>query len=285
MRRILYNKDMILRISLLGFLMLFLSSCGRSPIAKVDGLPIYSEDIKDEKGIQNAYGANYSDEEILLLIFQRKLREYVLLNRLGIKITPDMLEREKERIDRETKAPEILNKVKKYFQGNEKNYLKKYVYPVLASRLLEKTFYFDTTIQKKGYTLAWEKFKALKENPDIRIKNDSLYISLNLEEMKNEYDKKFPFLLPFYQMDTLILKSIPIKSIYPEIIEDKLGYYILRKRDKKGKKFDGFFIRKRDFNKWFQENIKGVKIKIFEPEMKKKVILRAGDSYIKKLII
>ena len=275
------NRTVFIYITIL----LLFNSCGKSPIAKVDGLPIYSEDIKDEKGIQNAYGANYSDEEILLLIFQKKLREYVALNKLGLKITPKMLEKEKERIDKETKAPEILRRVKEYFQGNEKHYLKKYIYPVLASRLLEKTFYFDTTIQREAYTSAQEKFKELKENPDMKIKDDSLYISLDLEEMRNKYDKKFPFFLPFYQMDTLTLKSLPIKGIYPEILEDKLGYYILRKLDKKAKKFDGFFIRKRDFNKWYKGNIKDVKIEIFEPEMKKKVLLRAGNSYIKKLII
>ena len=266
------------------FVGLFFSACGKRPIAKVDGIPIYSEDIKDEKGIQHAYGANYTDEEALLLLFQQKLREYVLLKKLGIKIREKDIEKEKERIDRETKAPEILNRVKAYFNKDKKRYLKAFVYPVLVSRLLEQTFYFDTTIQKKGYMLSREKFKALKEHPNMDIKNDSFYISLDLEKMEKE-NKGIPFVLPFYQMDSAVLRSLPQKGVYPEIIEDRAGYYILRKLDKKSKKFDGFFIRKRSFNKWFHDNIKDVKIEIFDKEMKNRVLLRAKGSYIEKLIV
>jgi hypothetical protein len=258
----------------LRILIFFLSiSCGNY-IAELDGIKIEKKEFEIEKKIQKIYNPDYKDEEILLLLIQKKLKIFLIEKEMNFKISEKFLIMEKERIDRETRAPFLLRKIKDLFK-DEKEYIEYFVKGIFASRLIEEIFFYDTIkYQRERYRIAKEYFNRIKNNKKGDFSNDSLYFYVDLNKREEVPPPPPSF---FYVADSIYLKNMKIFEIYPKIIEMKHRYLIVRKKGEKI--FDGFIINKYDFTKWFNSKIEKIRIKINDKILKKILKERVKGSF------
>ncbi len=255
-----------------------LISCGNY-IVEFDGIKIEKKEFEIEKKIQKIYNPDYKDEEILLILIQKKLKIFLLEKEMNFKINEKFLMMEKERIDRETRAPFLLRRIKDLFK-DEKEYIEYFVKGILASRAIEEIFFYDTIkYQRERYKIAKEYFNKIKINKKGDFSNDSLYFYVDLNK-KEEIPPPPPSF--FYVADSIYLKNMNIFEIYPKIIEMKHRYFIVRKKDEKI--FDGFIINKCDFTNWFNSKIEKLRIKIKDENLKKRLKERVKESLWEKCI-
>ncbi|MEO0259685.1 MAG: hypothetical protein ABIM77_02970 [candidate division WOR-3 bacterium] len=260
------------------FLTFLILSC-KSYISEINGIKINKKEFEIEKKIQKVYNLNYKDEEILLLLIQKKLKIFLLEKDMNFKIEEKFLKMEKQRIDRETKAPWLLEKIKKIF-NDERDYLEYFVKGILASRIIENIFYYDTIkYQKEKYYLAKNYLRKIKNDKKGDFSKDSLYFYVDLTQ-KEEVPPPPPSF--FHLGDSIYLKNMEKFEVYPEIIEAKHRYFIVRKIGKK--KFDGFIINKKDFTKWFNERIEKISIKIKDKELKNNLLKRIKGTFWENII-
>lgn len=146
-------------------------------IALVGAGEVRQQDILDWQAAQACYGedALTSRKAAFMRMFEAAILEEAL-QKAARPITPGEYRKEAARIDAETRAPEILACIKKYFGADTGRYQRIFVRPILAQRFIREFVKFDPWVQEKAYGLR-EKistavvkgipFKNLVSPPDI----------------------------------------------------------------------------------------------------------------------
>lgn len=160
----------------------------------------------------------------------------------GLKIDRKMLEEEKERIDKETLLPEVLERIKKIYKSEEE-YLEYFIKPIVYRQFLPWKFYLDTIYHSEDYNY----MKKLLE----RIKNDDTLVDTSL--IKTFYykvkEESVDYYLNIYKEDT--------------ILQDRYTFFIVKwDKDKKNIKFYRKSKRK-DYYGWWRERALKFKIEVY----------------------
>jgi len=232
--------------------MLFASlSCeSQSDIVSIDGHRITQKDVAYRLDIDKAYGNDQSTAtEVILQLIMQTLRE-VIAEKEHIHVTDSMIEQEAVRIDRETKAPGILVKVKSVF-SKHRDYLQHYVRPIFIQKSLQEKFFFDTLYQEEPYNIIKEAFSRSKNR---LLSSDS---ALKVFETSDEQ-------LRYYE-----------NSAGDGIGQDKYSYYFVKQ--KAGKKVV-YLIPKNDYTEWFRTEAQKVFLVVNDEELRDKLLKRTQES-------
>ena len=132
-------------------LLLFLFSCTRnSPVAKVGDYTLSEKDAAYRSAVIKIY---FPDDNRNLGLDQL-VRAYTyaqILKNHGHEITPELVQKEDQRIDKNTAAPDSLAKIKGVFGNDKESYLKDFVFPTLAERTIFYDFFSkDPSIHKES---------------------------------------------------------------------------------------------------------------------------------------
>lgn len=221
-----------------------------SVIISINGRTIIQEHVTYRLAIDKAYGNGQSGTtEVVLQLIMQELRE-VIAEKEQIYITDSMINHEVLRIDEETKAPEILAKVKAIFTDHH-DYLKHYVRPVLVERLLQEKFFFDTLYQMEPYRIIKE---AFAQSTGKHSSADSL---LKVFEPDDEQ-------LKYYQ-----------NAAEKGIGEDKYSYFFLIE---KGGKKTVYLVPKMDYTEWLHAEALKVPVHVNDGELKERLLTRTCNS-------
>jgi len=144
-------------ISKLFFFAVFALSAGTASleaaaaVAVVGGSEVSERDISDWQAAQSCYGedAITSRKAGFMRMFEAAILEEVL-NRAARPITREEYAKEAARIDAETRAPDILGCIKKYFGDGTARYERVFVRPILAQRFIRELVKSDPKIQAKA---------------------------------------------------------------------------------------------------------------------------------------
>lgn len=225
--------------------------CQSTPIIiSINDRVIDQKDVNYRLAIDRAYGNDQSGEtEVIVQLIMQELRE-IIAEQEGIYITDSMITHEALRIDKETKAPKTLTKVKAVF-ANYNDYLRHYVRPVLVERLLQEEFLFDTLYQMEPYRII---NKALAQSVSKRFDPDS---SLRVIEPS---DKQ----LQYYEN-------------YADngIGEDKYSYFFLKRT---GGKKAVYLVPKMDYTKWLHTEALKVPVRVYNEELRVRLLDRTRSS-------
>jgi len=134
----------------------FLPTAGASaPVAAVGGGAISERDIADWQAAQACYGADaiVSRRAGFMRLYEAAILEELLAGRAARPLTRADYDRESARIDAETRAPDILACVKKYFGGDARRYERIFLRPILAQRFLREFVKSDPAVQAAAYAL------------------------------------------------------------------------------------------------------------------------------------
>lgn len=243
------------------FIVLFLISlsCSRNhPLGRVGKIEIQKKALLYQIEIDRAYGNPHSDTiSAVFEIIQNFLREQVA-EANKIQITERTLEKESERIDKETKAPQILSNIKKIFGRNKSEYLIHYVKPISVIRLLQQKFFFDSLYQSAPYKKIKQAYSKVKHKKTI--KNTTIKIFTPKEKFLDYY------------------KSALNKGI----TEEKYAYYFVKKR---GKKIEVYLVSKNNYTDWFRKEASKYPVIIYDKALRQRILRRIkGNKFWESIV-
>lgn len=137
---------------------LSLSACQKSPVvATIGESEITEQDLALRGQVIRSYFPEYQGDlrEAALKQLTSSFTYAEILRNHGHKIDDEVLKKESERIDKSTLLPEKLQQLKAIFAKNPDLYLKDYVLPVYAERVIYFEFFLnDPEIQKASLEMA-----------------------------------------------------------------------------------------------------------------------------------
>lgn len=125
------------------------------PTASVGGGIVSETDITDWQAAQGCYGedAITSRKAGFMRMYEASILEEVLNNTAKRPVKTEEYDAEVARIDRETRAPDILACIKKYFGGDGPRYRRVFIRPILVQRDIRGFVRTDPAVQEKAYAL------------------------------------------------------------------------------------------------------------------------------------
>ena len=272
-----------LLLILFGALIALASGCGKANqdtiIIKVGTSQITSGDVDTKLKIEACYRDDKTKPESWLGLYQliedRLMEEAA--RTIGIEITPAMMAEEVARVDRETKAPAILDAVKKACP-DDKSYQEIYLKPRLVNRLLHYKFSEDKTIQQEPYQKALDMLTLAKSGKELKLLDGYAVkdIDLSAPKQPNQDLSKFNLTLNESEKELAenILASLQPGQVYQTLKEDRYAFAVIKLLEKKDNfyKYETVDIMKVEFDKWFADKIKGIKKEVAQRDRIEEVL-------------
>jgi hypothetical protein len=125
------------------------------PVASVGGGVVSEIDISDWQAAQGCYGedAITSRKAGFMRMYEAAILEEVLNNQAKSPVKTEEYDAEVARIDRETRAPDILGCIKKYFGGDGQRYRRVFIRPILVQRDIREYVKNSPGVQARAYAL------------------------------------------------------------------------------------------------------------------------------------
>jgi len=218
-----------------------------------------------------------------------------ILKSLGYKIDDILLDGEAKRIDDNTKAPEVLKKIKDVYGQDREAYLRTFVKIVYAERVLYSDIFLKSKeIHKEQYLKAGNFLKSVLSSPKSfkkvakKIGLETATLKLSLKKGIMPYGDKRMKEEPGAGIDQakrLIDSVSKIKKgeVYPALIEWSEGYQVIRLLKKEGEEFiiESASIPKRNYDEWYWGQAPKIPVKINDEALKQELLKEV--SWARKL--
>jgi len=216
---------------------LFIPRVQAAAVAVIGHGEITEQDIADWQAAQSCYGedAITSRKAGFMRLFEASILDQLLI-RQGRPITGDDYKKEVARIDAETRAPDILNCIKKYFGDGTARYERVFVRPILAQRFIRELVKSGPKVQVKAYGLRDGTLKDIAAGKifrDIGVARGIAYstAAYSMEEDTSApasiepWKRWSPFEASFIEEN---LKGLKPGEVKPGPIEDELTVKFVR---------------------------------------------------------
>lgn len=253
----------------------------QNSVARVGKSSISEQDLLYRIGTEKAYGIKGFVKTAALAATINELIEFEVAGQYSGRISEEEIASFSRHVEETTKAPGILAKIKEVFKGDLTSYERLYLKPKIVNRKL-RSFYStnlefhnkERALIEKAYGLATSgyTFKGAAAFTGLQ------YLTFNV---KNEVFKTAPELQQYVgkgdagEKDPLIaiLEELEVGEVYNYVVEDDLGYKVIRLTGKNEKKYsvEAIFVKKRPFDEWLHEEGAKLKIEILDAKLKKKI--------------
>lgn len=251
-------------------------------MAQVGRAEITGTDIARRLGVEKAYGNKTADRGTALASLIHDALESDVAAAHSVGPTKEEIATFRKYVDENSRSPELLAEVKKVFGEDGGSYERLYLAPRIVNRKLHY-FYSRDPLLHKGERALIEKAYGLAASGKA-LKDVAAELGLEYRNPKGEEKQDVPPALARHitaeewrSNDPLvpIVEKLTDGQLYDNIIEDDLGYQVFRLLEK-GKGKERYFAeaavaRKRPFDEWFREEAAKIKIRILDPELKKKI--------------
>ncbi|MDA8099331.1 MAG: hypothetical protein M0042_06870 [Nitrospiraceae bacterium] len=259
-------------------ILLILIGCSNDA-ARVGSTGISDRDIELRSKVSEIYFPGSGKPSVGLAQLIKGAVAAEVLRSKGFRMDDDSLDREIKRIDEQTKAPELLQKVKEVYQQNMPAYRRTFIQPAYAERILyREVFLMAPEIQTERKQTATVFLSAVTSNPDsfesagrdlgisvviLNVSADSGIVPAGKESSKPPVDamgKKVG-----RELLARIASHKDVKGpILPEVIEWPDGYQVVKviKRGKSTAVIQSAAIPKKSFDEWLWEQAKDIRVKI-----------------------
>lgn len=222
-------------------------SRGNSSVAVLsDEIIIAERDISDWQSSQACYGktALTSRKAAFIRQLETEIFEEIYRTKTNKKISAEDYEKEAERIDAETRAPQVLACIKSHFGKDRERYYKVFIKPTLVSRYLRDYVKTDATVQAMAYRSRDMVMKDINEK-DFR----NIAVEAGIKYSTAEYslaadvaiEAKTPFVSPWSLFETAFiekyLKDLKVGQTRREPIEDERTICFVRLTGVAGEKY------------------------------------------------
>jgi len=128
---------------------------GEGIVARIGkGNLVTERDLQDWQATQSCYPSGLTSRKAAFMRqMEATIVERILSHEADVTITKADYKKEEQRIDRETRAPDILRCIKNYFGSDPARYWRVFLRPILANRKFHQYVHNDAKAQKKAYGL------------------------------------------------------------------------------------------------------------------------------------
>jgi len=247
-------------------------------VALVGKTAIKERDVSYKVQIEKAYGNERATREAALVSLINDAIEHEIAAIHGVTITREDLDSFKRHVNEQTKAPEILQKVKVIFGDDTDSYERIYLAPKIMNRKLHEFYSRSPEIHKKerdlierahGLVTAGKGFNEASQECGIK------FSTFNLEEkealLPPELRTYFPQSnTPMTDPLIPILDTLFPGEIYRNVIEDDYRYRIVKLIERNGETYsvEVIWVKKRPFDEWFRQEAANVRITIVDPDLR-----------------
>ena len=253
-------------------------------VAEIGRSRIETGDISFKIRIEQSYGNDRATEEVALISLINDAIEHETAFRHHILITQDELTAFSKYVDDNTKAPEILRKVKAVFNHDKVSYERIYLAPKIINRKLHSFYSTNPEIHKaerahiervfhhilsgKTFQEAAEECALTSSIFDIKDREISVHPELQKYVHQGEQSLKNPLIA--------ILEKLQKGDVYKNIVEDDYRYRVIRLIEKKGDTYsvEAITVSKKPFPEWLKEENSKIKINILDTDLKKSITTR-----------
>ena len=273
-------------------IVLIVASCskgGYDEVARVGDVYILRSDIELRTAVYvNCRMKPRKDTtEVLAEIIRDALEKATLQKFYGIAPPESVLKQKAKRIDRDTKAPEMLACIKSIYGSDKDAYLRNVVEPILVNNKLHSLFAIDSLVHARERDSAAAIMKNVKSHK-IPLSSVAGYDTFRTpkipqNERINQYiqtDLKNPLV-------EKVLKNLGEGEIYSDIVEDDLSYKIIRLIGESDSDYvwDGIVISKNPFDEWFKDYVlNNISIEIYDTSLKRKFYEKYPDLWWREII-
>lgn len=261
-------------------------------VAEVGSIPITDKDIALRAQVSEVYYPGSGKDYIGLTQLVKGYLSEEVLKSLGRKVDQSTWEAEAKRIDQNTKAPEVLEKVKNVYGRDRKNYLNSFIRVVYADRFVyNEVFLRSGDIHRQQRNKADDFLKEALKSPSAfseAAKAQNLEAKkLKLSEQEGiqplearERPRENPSGAGQEQAKRLIdaISFLKPGAVSPQVIEWQEGYQVLRfiKKDGQGYLVESVSVPKRNFDDWFWEQASQIPVKIYDQKLKDELVKNVG---------
>jgi hypothetical protein len=250
-------------------------------LAKAGSLQIYRTDAAYKVGIEKAYGNERVTEVIALVSLINDALEHEAAGMHGVTIKRDEVAAFKRHVDKTSRAPQILAKVKAVFGRDTDSYERLYLGPKIINRKLRYWYSRNAEIHKYQRALIEKAYYLAQSGMSM----EAAASECGLELSTIDYGKAkgdMPAILKQYSSASEQLAADPMMKIlatmsqgqiYYNIAEDDHGYKVIKLIEKNGQQYkvEAIVVRKHPFGKWFRVQAEKIKVEILDAEMKKTI--------------
>jgi len=292
-----------LLFSILGFICNF--SClkegvsqgieGQKVVAMIERTAISTKHISYRISIEQSYGNEGMTPEAALISLINDSIEVETALMYNVVVTKDEMDTFRKYVDENTKAPEILQKVKLVFGGDQPSYERIYLAPKIINWKLREFYTRNQELHKtekalieKAHSLvsSWKTFQEAAEECGLKstmfnVEDKEISIPSGLQKYVDEDGR------PLKDPLVSILKTLSTGEVYKNIIEDNYSYRVIRLLGKTKNKYsvEAITVNKKPFEEWFQEQSAKIRIEVTDSELKNSIKTKYPDiCWIKKLI-
>jgi len=279
----------ILLILLITFLSAY--SAEGAPVVKetgaVGGIRISEKEIRQRARVSEIYYPQSGRRYVALAQLIKGYVSLEILKSLGHKVDETVLEQEAVRIDKNTKAPDVLRKIKHVYGSDRAGYMKTFVTVVYSERVLyNEVFLKSREIHKEQFRKANGILRDTISSPgsfnEIAKKEGVKASKLRVSRKEGvlPYDdggkRGQPGGASAGVAERLIsvVSKVKESEVYPQIIEWLEGYQVIRLVGKEDESYiiESVFIPKRDYDEWFWEKAGKIPIRIHDRELKEELL-------------
>lgn len=277
-------------------LVIFAIGCGNSNknilIIKVGTTQITYVDVETKLNIEACYRDDKTKPESWLGLYQlieNSLTEEIART-VGIEITPAMMADEVKRVDKETKAPGILNAVKKVCP-DDKAYQEIYLKPRVINRLLHYRFSEDKTIQHEPYRKATDMLTLAKSGKDLKLLDgyEVKDIDLSKPQQPNPELSRFNLNLAEAEKELAesILNNLQPGQVYRSLRDDRYVFTIIKLLEKKDRfyKYEVVTVKKVDFDKWFDDMLRSIRKEVYQKDKIEEILKNISTGPVHAFLI
>lgn len=251
-------------------------------ISEVGDSEISSLDLSYKMAIERAYGNNSITEAPALVALINDAIEKEVGKIYGITIKPDEIAALSRHSDENTKAPEILAKVKSVFGKDLSSYERIFLAPKIINRKLRNTYSTDPNIHKNERDLVEKAYQVVLSGVSMEEAAKSCGLSFSTIDYKKKDMEIPPALKAYFPKGSNptddpvigILETLSEGEIYRYIIEDDYGFKIIKliKKESEYYTLDLIIARKRSFVKWYSKKAEKVRVNILDKSLEKRII-------------
>ncbi len=218
--------------------------------------------------------------------------EEEILRKYKFEITPDLLAKERARVDKETMEPERLAKMQRVCAPYPGIYDRVVLRPLITNRMIYQLLNFNEEIQAEAYAKA----RAIYE----RAKQDPTYLAVEgAGQPSGAYQKFSPNVLPPREppgseemhrrrMRDFIKAKLDRVAPGGVILLDEMGGLAIVRlisRDGEDGEYEILSVPKRTHDSWMREQLKSIRFEVLDPAIRKELMEKGkGNPVLDRLI-
>jgi hypothetical protein len=246
-------------------------------VAKVGNTAITGSDVKYRVETERAYGNGSMTYAAALVSLVNDSLELEAAKMRNVEPTAEELNAYGRYVDENTKAPEILNRVKEVFGADCESYERLYLEPKVVNMKLNRFYTIDVGVHAKERALIEKAYSLVaggKTLPDAARK-------CGLKAEKFYFEDKYVTLGPELQRylskggkktsETLValLEKMKPGEVFPNILEDDYAYRVVRLVKAEADKYlvEAITVEKRGYDELLTQDVSGIKVEISDPAL------------------